>query len=94
MLGLNGGDQTLASYPKTEKKFYLQTIPAHHWEFMENLCVNYWETENHFFVHGNVDPQLPLNQQPRTIIWGKISSCETPYFRKNYGLWSYPSNHW
>lgn len=44
-----GGEQTLASYPTTGKQPKLETIPAHHWEFMENLCVNYWETENHFF---------------------------------------------
>lgn len=65
-----GGDQTLASYPTTGKQPKLEMIPSHHWEFMEKTCVNYWETENHFFVHGNVDPQLPLNQQPTEQLFG------------------------
>lgn len=65
-----GGDQTLASYPTMGKKPKLETIPPHHWEFMENQCVNYWETENHFFVHGNVDSHLPLNQQSTEQLLG------------------------
>ncbi|MFM6194689.1 MAG: metallophosphoesterase family protein [Planktothrix sp.] len=58
-----GGYETLASYPTRQTTKDLENIPPHHWEFLEKTCVNYWETENHIFVHGNVNPQLPLNQQ-------------------------------
>lgn len=65
-----GGSETLASYPTTQTTTNLGNIPSHHWEFLEKTCVNYWETENHFFVHGNVDPLLPLNQQSNQDLFG------------------------
>lgn len=59
-----GGDKTLASYGGK-----LSAIPAAHWDFLERQCVDVWETDTHFFVHGNVYPDVPLSEQPRSVLY-------------------------
>ncbi len=59
-----GGETTLVSYGG---KF--SHVPARHVDFIRN-CVPYFEIENHFFVHANYLPELPLVDQPdRTLYW-------------------------
>ena len=63
----NGGDATLSSYGS------LAAIPEAHWKFIEEQCVDCWESETHFFVHASVYPDLPLLEQPRYILyWGRF----------------------
>ena len=70
-----GGESTLASYSKTGSNRGLASIPDEHWNFLENICVNWWETSSHFFVHANVYPNLPLHQQPeRMLFWQKFTN--------------------
>ena len=58
------GKETLLSYSSMPGKIgNLKDIPNDHWHFIENLCVDYWETDTHFFVHANANPNLPLNKQ-------------------------------
>jgi serine/threonine protein phosphatase 1 len=75
-----GGESTLASYSQTATTKGLASIPDEHWNFLENICVNWWETTSHFFVHANVYPNLPLNQQPeRMLFWQKFTN-PPPHF--------------
>jgi serine/threonine protein phosphatase 1 len=59
----NGGSQTLASYGGR-----VQNIPQHHVAFLSN-CRRYFETDNHFFVHANYDPNLPFSHQPDELLF-------------------------
>ncbi len=68
-----GGENTLTSYTKAGQHRVIENIPAQHWNFLENICRNWWETTSHFFVHANAYPNLPLNQQPeRMLFWQKF----------------------
>jgi serine/threonine protein phosphatase 1 len=61
-----GGTVTLDSYGWSGK---MSLIPEEHFRFLES-CIPWFETETHFFTHGNYDPELPLDQQNgRTLRW-------------------------
>ena len=47
------GDKTLASYSLANDELHMANIPYTHWNFLQNLCVNLYETDTHFFVHAN-----------------------------------------
>ncbi len=50
----------------------LKDIPTAHIEFVRD-CKNYYETEDHIFVHANLDPDRELNKQStRTIRWALL----------------------
>ncbi len=53
-----GGSSTLESYGAEA----LEDIPVAHWQFIESL-LPYHESERHIFVHANLDPALPLEDQ-------------------------------
>ena len=55
-----GGAETLDSYSDYGTG-QLTDIPAAHWHFIKNICRDYWESDLHFFVHANADPQKPLH---------------------------------
>ena len=38
--------------------------PTAHWDFLENDCVDWHETDTHIFVHANIYPQVSLAEQP------------------------------
>ena len=68
-----GGRETLASYgsPGT-----LADVPERHWRFLEEECVDWYETDEYFYVHGNVDPELPLAEQPlETLYYAKFDAA-------------------
>ncbi|MDY7022419.1 MAG: metallophosphoesterase family protein [Cyanobacteria bacterium J06592_8] len=78
-----GGESTLASYSKVSSRRGLASIPDEHWNFLENTCVNWWETKSHFFVHANVYPNLPLHQQPeRMLFWQQFANPSPHYSGK------------
>lgn len=52
-----GGDVTLRSYANG-------SIPESHWSFIEHECRDFQETDSHIFVHGGLDPDIPLKEQP------------------------------
>lgn len=58
-----GGKATIASYAT------LDAVPAAHWDFLENQCVDVWENDTHFFVHGNAYPNIPILEQPRYVLY-------------------------
>ena len=54
-----GGGATLQSYGPGG----FDDVPETHWDFLrQNLP--YLETDTHVFVHANLEPDLPLDQQP------------------------------
>ncbi|HZT82821.1 MAG TPA: metallophosphoesterase family protein [Gemmataceae bacterium] len=65
-----GGRQTLDSYSVPGVGGRRVEVPEEHWDFLENALVNWHETDTHFFVHANVYPDLPLQDQPTyMLLW-------------------------
>ena len=69
-----GGRATLESYggpfPDVGD---LEKVPERHWQFLERDCCDWYETHDHFFVHGSVAPDLPLAEQPTYLLyWEKL----------------------
>lgn len=58
-----GGDATLASYECDSPEHF----PAAHLDFLRG-CRLFYETEHHFFVHGNYIKELPLAEQPQEVL--------------------------
>jgi len=76
----NGGEQTLASYSRPGRQGILKDIPESHWDFLDHVCVDWFETEHHIFVHGGVIPHLGLSEQPVQVLrWQKLSR-QYPHF--------------
>lgn len=69
----DGGDATSSAYGG------LDAIPRAHWRFLEDQCIDFWETETHFFVHASVYPTIPLFLQPRSVLHGGKIDRETPH---------------
>jgi serine/threonine protein phosphatase 1 len=83
-----GGRQTLVSYGVPDWKMdrltegegwfgdpddLLAKVPDRHWKFLEDDCLPYYETEQHVFVHANLLPDLPLDEQPEYVLyWEKL----------------------
>ncbi len=75
--------ETLLSYADENQQLNLVNIPASHWHFLADTCLNSWENETHIFVHANLAPQLPLNQQPEhQLFWEKFINPRPHYSGK------------
>ena len=75
-----GGDATLASYSKSGKAGKLADVPDSHWNFIQNVCVDWYETKTHFFVHANASPHLPLAEQPDYMLFWEKFGNPAPHF--------------
>jgi len=74
-----GGREAAESYGGHGLIDWLRHVPDEHWDFLENGCADWYETESHFFVHANVSPDLPLAEQPSTMLhW------------ENFNIWTMP----
>lgn len=72
-----GGQQALISYSMDHKRPKFNQIPAEHWDFLENTCVNFCELEKYIFVHANLDPNVPVSQQsPHHLFWAKFPEAK------------------
>lgn len=70
----SGGAATLRSYTTKTGPEALDCVPAAHWQFIEKECRPYFETQSHFFVHANVHPDMPLDEQPEYMLyWEKFN---------------------
>ncbi|SMO95387.1 metallophosphoesterase family protein [Gracilimonas mengyeensis] len=54
----NGGDSTLEQYESTPQDF---DLPEEHYQFFKNTEL-YWQTEDYFFVHGGISPDLTVEE--------------------------------
>jgi serine/threonine protein phosphatase 1 len=69
-----GGFETLASYAPADRDANFGDIPAEHWDFLEHQCVDWFESDRHFFVHAMADPKLPLSEQSMMMLrWAKFN---------------------
>lgn len=65
----HGGVATLDSYRFTGD---LDVVPASHVELMES-GLPFYETDQHFFVHGNYEPKVPFAEQdPNVLRWRSL----------------------
>jgi serine/threonine protein phosphatase 1 len=71
---LYGGKSTLISYGGDPRN-----IPAAHLDFLR-AAPNYWETDSDLFIHANIDPALPLEQQEADLLrWAHLTGDESPH---------------
>ena len=74
-----GGDEALDSYVPEGHTGTLADVPATHWDFIENVCVAYHETDTHFFVHANAHPKLQLIDQPDFMLYWERFNHPDPH---------------
>jgi serine/threonine protein phosphatase 1 len=69
-----GGRETLASYGHELYEKTYDRVPERHWRFLERECRDWFETDTHLFVHGSIDPELPMkDQEVWSLRWQKLS---------------------
>jgi serine/threonine protein phosphatase 1 len=64
----SGGLAALASYGAEFRDDWAAAIPASHWAFFESTA-RFFETAQHIFVHGCLDPELDLDAQPDWLLF-------------------------
>ncbi len=70
-----GGESTLESYGAAG----FEDVPESHWDFLTGTERCY-ETEHDFFVHANVCPDLPLEEQPDdNLFWEHLGGSVRPH---------------
>lgn len=68
-----GGLETLESYGGD-----YSSIPHSHWRFLKSGQM-YWETDSEIFVHANLEPRVPLeDQSAEWLRWTRLSGAEEP----------------
>ncbi|MFO0925171.1 MAG: hypothetical protein U0905_22120 [Pirellulales bacterium] len=62
----------------------MRVIPEEHLQFFQEMY-DFYETDQHFFVHANYDPELPLEDQSDHMLrWLKLTeSVPGPHFIGN-----------
>lgn len=76
-----GGQSTLDSYSPFEgTPGRIEDVPEEHWQFIEQRLQPYYETESHIFVHANLYPDLPLEDQPDYMIYWEKFTDPPPHF--------------
>lgn len=74
-----GGVETLDSYMFAGD---MSVIPQSHRDFFDSM-VDFYETDHHFFVHANYDPQVPLAELTVPLLrWMKLTDS-TPDAHSN-----------
>lgn len=71
-----GARETLESYGDAGD---LRLVPSEHFRFLKGLPL-FYETETHFFIHANYDPNRPLDQQESaTALWKHLNEIPLPH---------------
>lgn len=75
-----GGRATLASYaPFDGDDGRLTDIPGHHWQFLEHALLPSYEIDQHFFVHANAYPGMPIDDQPDYMLYWEPFHFPAPH---------------
>jgi len=75
-----GGRATLEAYGSAQGELSLDDIPKEDWDFIEEYCVPWHETEKHIFVHAGLHPNLPLSRQyEQVLFWDRVVE-HTPHY--------------
>jgi len=73
-----GGKLALRSYSALGDAGKLADVPDAHWHFLERLCIDWHETDTHIFVHANVCPSLPMDEQLSLMLrWGVLDRARS-----------------
>ncbi|NNJ25681.1 metallophosphoesterase family protein [Alienimonas chondri] len=67
-----GGDATLGSYAPLGQGASIDHIPVDHWTFLDEWLSAYHETDDHIFVHANLYPDVPLEEQPDFMLYWEL----------------------
>lgn len=70
-----GGAEALESYAGPNGAGTLDDIPEPHWHLVVDRSVDWYETDTHVFVHANLQPDLPLADQPTEWLHWKVLSA-------------------
>lgn len=71
------GEAPLASYGEGETEDLLKVIPAHHWRFLEERCVDFFEDDHFIFVHGGIRPdRASAKEEIERLQWTTLSMAE------------------
>ncbi len=71
-----GGKQALESYGDSFADGRFHLVPEAHWKFLEEDCLDWYEIDTHFFVHAQVCPDLPLEEQPTYLLhWEPLTDA-------------------
>jgi serine/threonine protein phosphatase 1 len=69
----NGGQDTLDSYGTAGRRGLLDDVPKSHWNFLDHVCIDWFETDRHFYVHADAVPNVGFSaQRPQTLRWQKL----------------------
>jgi serine/threonine protein phosphatase 1 len=87
------GENPLASYGEGETEDLLGLIPAHHWRFLEERCVNFFEDDHFIFVHGGIRPnRTPAKEEVERLQWTTLSMAE-PHHSGKTVICGHTRNH-
>lgn len=75
-----GGMQALASYGKSPGRMgTIDDVPAEHWRFLEDECIDYFETDRQIYVHAGVDSGSPMDEQDEGhLFWEFLDPLSPP----------------
>ncbi len=62
-----GGYETLVSYDADKRKDWGNAIPREHWLFL-SITKKWFQTGTHIFVHGMIDSELEMSEQPEYLL--------------------------
>ncbi|MCA9076151.1 MAG: serine/threonine protein phosphatase [Planctomycetaceae bacterium] len=75
-----GGDAALMSYSSQSGDPTLNDIPVRHWKFLEQDLLPTFETDKHIFVHGSLQPNRNLDEQPEeSLYWTDTDEWTPPH---------------
>lgn len=63
-----GGFEALISYGGEYRIEWESTIPKLHWKFLERT-IPFYETERNIFVHGCLEPEIDMADQPEWVLY-------------------------
>lgn len=74
------GETGLTGYDTGGMELPFRAVPKTHWNFLENTCRRYWETEDYIFVHGGVPSTVdPADASEDYLFWAKLDSAQAHY---------------
>ncbi|MDX2227172.1 MAG: metallophosphoesterase family protein [Verrucomicrobiae bacterium] len=63
-----GGLEMLESYGVNNTHDWVEHIPREHWDFFE-ATLPYFESNSHIFVHGGIEPDVEMQNQPDMVLY-------------------------
>lgn len=63
-----GGRETMESYARHGHGWGPNHLPAAHDIFLREQLLDYWESEQHIFIHASLNPDLDMKEQPEWLL--------------------------